>query len=85
MSGGWKVAFDADAVECLLGCRANERRKLLQFAESLKAHPTLPGDFVEQDDSRRNLQVKLVSRFLVTYWADHAVKEVKVVAIEQAD
>jgi hypothetical protein len=85
MIRGWKVAYDSEAVEFLLDRPSKERRRLIQFAESLKSNPTLAGDFVEEDDDARPLQMKLVDRFLVTYWADHAVKEVKIVRIETAD
>jgi hypothetical protein len=85
MIRGWKVTFDSEAVEFLLNRSSRERRRLIQFADSLKANPTLAGDFLEEDDVARSLQLKVVGRFLITYWADHAAKVVNIVRIETAN
>jgi hypothetical protein len=45
----------------------------------------MEGDFVETDDTGRPLQVKLHGKHLITYWPDHAVKEIRIVAIESGD
>lgn len=85
MSRGWKVVLNDDAVEFLLGCRAPARRSLIGLLDKLRNDPQMTGDFVEYDDSGRPLQVKLHRQFLVTFWTDHAVKEIRIVQIEPAD
>jgi hypothetical protein len=85
MSRAWKVVFNDEAVEFLLSCRAPARRTLLGFLDKLRNNPHLAGDFAETDDTGRPLQVKLHRQFLITFWADHAVKEVRIVEIEPAD
>lgn len=62
-----------------------ERNHVLSFLESLAANPERAGDFTERDDSGRIVQIKVLGDYALTYWADHAVKEVKVIKIEKAD
>ena len=62
-----------------------EREMILRFLDSLAADPWKGGDYQEQDEAGRPVQIRLVGRFALTYWADHAVKEVKVTKIEKAD
>ena len=46
--------------------------------------PYAEGDFKDSDESGRPLEVKLVGPYAVTYWADHAVREIKVINVEPA-
>lgn len=58
---------------------------LMKFVRSLAANPNTTGDFAERDNTGRTVQVKLVGRYAITFWADHAVSEVKVTHIKSAD
>ncbi len=61
------------------------RIKLMDFISSLASNPFIKGDFSEKDDVGRDVQVKIVGRFAVTFWADHIVSEVKITHIKPAD
>ena len=56
----------------------------MQFVSSLGENPFATGDFSEKDDAGRTVQVRLVGRFAITFWADHAVSEVEVTHIKPA-
>jgi hypothetical protein len=62
-----------------------QREKVFNFIRSLADNPNTPGDFSEADDARRTVQVKIIDRYAVTFWADHAVSEIKVTHIKPAD
>ena len=62
-----------------------QRRAVMDFVASLSSNPYSRGDFAEKDDVGRDVFVKVVGRFAITYWADHAVCEVKVTHIRRAD
>ncbi len=62
-----------------------ERERLLSFLESLADNPWKQGDYEERDNVGHPIQIKIIGDYALTYWADHAVKEVKVVRIEKAD
>jgi hypothetical protein len=62
-----------------------QREKVFSFIRSLADNPNTLGDFSESDDAHRIVQVKIIGRYAVTFWADHAVSEVKVTHIKSAD
>jgi len=62
-----------------------QRELVMKFVRYLADNPNTPGDFTEQDQASRVLQVKVIGSFAVTYWADHAVCEIKVTHIKSAD
>ncbi|MGH7976289.1 MAG: hypothetical protein ACREDS_13215 [Limisphaerales bacterium] len=62
-----------------------QREKVMDFIRSLADNPNMPGDFSEKDGAARNIQVKVIGRYALTFWADHAVSEIKVTHIKLAD
>jgi hypothetical protein len=78
----YRAVVHGEAVKLLLACTARERRLLLRLLEQLESNPFRAGDFQVKDETGRLQQVFGVAGFLVTYYADHAVKEVRVTEIE---
>jgi hypothetical protein len=62
-----------------------QREQLITFIRSLAQNPNTPGDFLEKDEANRTVQVKVIGRYAVTFWADHAVAEIKITHIRPAD
>lgn len=62
-----------------------QRQKVMNFIRSLATNPNSTGDFSERDEVGRTIYVKIVGRCAVTFWADHAVSEIKVTHIKPAD
>ena len=62
-----------------------ERDRILSFLESLADNPWKRGDYEERDDVGHPIQIKIIGDYALTFWADHAVKEVKVTRLEKAD
>ena len=56
---------------------------VLRFLDYVADSPSQAGDFEERDNTGRPIQVKRLGNFWIWYWADHPVKEVKVLAIER--
>jgi hypothetical protein len=83
VKSGWKYVLNQTSVEVLLSARAAERSRLMQFLHSLAEDPGKHGDFNAQDDVGRTVQIKALGLFMITYWADHAVREVRVIRIER--
>jgi hypothetical protein len=61
------------------------RRQLLAVLDQIAANPFHKGDLQQRDPAGRVHEVALLGDWLVTYWPDHAVKEIRVVALERAD
>lgn len=61
-----------------LSLRGKKRQRLLAALESLARNPFSPADYQELDADGRTNEVILEDEFLITYWLDHAVKEIRV-------
>ena len=84
MNDSWELVIHGPTLSFLLSCRAPDRRLLLKFCDQLQTNPFLEGDYVEKDLTGRPIQLRIVGNWAVTFWADHAVKEVRVLRIEPA-
>ena len=62
-----------------------QRESVMKFIRSLADNPNTAGDFVEKDNAGRVVQVKVIGSYAVTFWADHAVSEIKVTHIKSAE
>ncbi len=74
-----------EAAEILRAIRGNQRISLVAFIDSLSGDPNKGGDYTERDETGRQLEIKVIGSFAITYWADHAALEVKVVDLRRAD
>jgi hypothetical protein len=78
------VLSEAAAMTLATASRA-EQRKLTVILDEVKAAPFRPGDLQERDAQGRVNEVLVVGDWLVTYWPDHAVRELRVVRLEQVE
>ena len=66
--------------------RSRARRdRIMKFIRELANDPFRRGDFQDKDDVGNEIQVKIIGDHAVSYWADHAVREVKVINVQSAD
>ena len=79
------VAFVSELALDAAPKSGNQRTLVMKFIRYLADNPNTAGDFTERDQTNRVLQVKVIGRFAITYWADHAVCEIKVTHIKSAD
>ncbi len=82
MKDAWRLVFDEEAFGFVLTRRARERLVLFKAFDLLRAAPYQEADFEVADRSGRTLSVRRARPFLVTYWLDASVKEVRVVNLE---
>ena len=80
----YSVFVESGVAESLLRLKAKDRERLLRVFKQLRTNPFVDGDYVERDDIGRLIQVLLVGRHAVVFWADHAVKEVKILDLKPA-
>jgi hypothetical protein len=59
------------------------QRKLIGLLYQLAENPSQIGDYSEPDDTGREIQFILVRDLLVAFWADHAIRELRIVDIEE--
>ncbi len=81
----YRIFVRIEAAEALRTIRGIQRASLIAFIDSLSITPGKRGDYTERDETGRDLEIKVVASFAISYWPDHAAKEVKVVDVRRAD
>jgi len=81
----YEVYLRTEAFEFLRHRHSDERNRLLKLLHQLGRDPYRRGDFSERDLNGREIQVLIFQRYAITYWPDHAVKELKVIDVRYAD
>jgi len=84
MKLGYEVFVRYEIYQFLQRVGADDRDRFCDFVESLADDPFRAGDAMTSDDTGRVVQVKMLGRFALFYWADHAAKEVRVVDLIHA-
>jgi hypothetical protein len=74
---------DDSVVEFFAACRKQEREELLRVFRSLAASPYQSGDWIQHAQSGRDIQVKRFGRWLVSFWLDAPVLELRVVDVKK--
>lgn len=62
-----------------------DQRRIALILERLKSQPFLSGDYRESDAAGRVQEVLLVDCWLITFRADHAVSEMRILRLESVD
>jgi hypothetical protein len=82
---GYGYALGEEAVHAFTSLPPRQRRKLLLLLDSLARRPNQPGDYQEAGASGRLYEVRLIDDQLLTWWIDHAEKEIRIVRIEHVE
>ncbi|MEY2879996.1 MAG: hypothetical protein RLZZ15_2376 [Verrucomicrobiota bacterium] len=80
----YDFALGAEAIHAFTAQPARRRERLLQVFDELARHPFSSGDYRERGLSGREYHVRLWDDQIVTWWVDHAAREVRVVRLEWA-
>jgi hypothetical protein len=80
----YSVYVESHIAELFPQMKPKERNQILRLLKKLRTNPFLEGDYVERDNIGRLMQVVIVGQSAVVFWADHAVKEVKVIDLRFA-
>ena len=51
----------------------------------MKAAPLRRGDLQERDAQGRENEILVAGHWIITYWPDHAVRELRIVRLEQVE
>jgi mRNA-degrading endonuclease RelE of RelBE toxin-antitoxin system len=80
----YRVLIAKEVIASLANFSRREKQRVTQFFETLADDPYRAGDYVEQDETGRPIQVLVVGKIALWFWSDHAVKEVKVLDLKSA-
>lgn len=79
---GYDYSLSRTAVEVVLNRPRAVQRKIERVLEQLAGEPFARPDLEEAGESGRRYALRVFGDAIVTFWVDHAAKEVKVVRIE---
>jgi hypothetical protein len=77
--------LDQGVVATILSSKGKTRIELLRIFEKLAEEPYTDGDWVEQSAAGRPVQVKQFKNWLVTYWPDHFVKQLRIADLRRLE
>jgi hypothetical protein len=75
--------MDEETFRFFASSQAGDRRRLLRELAALCENPTQEGDYFVRDTTDRELTVVARKPFLITYWLDAFVREVRVVDVQR--
>lgn len=81
----YRLLIANEVLEFLDGLRQKERLRLRARFVQIADFPENFSDFQERDASGRSLDVNLCGKHAITYWADFADRDVKILRITHAD
>jgi hypothetical protein len=84
VSSNYEFVLSGEAARFLLGSPARVRVQAEGIFDSLASNPFVEADFAEHGPTGRVYYVKVYGDIIVTYWADHAVREIRILRCEIA-
>ncbi len=81
MFESYSIYLRRSASEALSSIRNPKRKAIERFIDYLGENPFDEGDFSEEDESGRKTYCKIIRDHAISYYPDHAVKELKVLEI----
>jgi hypothetical protein len=80
----YRYALDAEVAEVILSLSSRQRREFVKVFRALAANPHQRGEQTFCDSHNREIQKRRFGLWLISYWPDHAVKEVRIVGVQRA-
>ncbi len=81
---GYSAVFAEGAAEFIFQLPKRRQKQVAALARQLAALPHLRSDYFLPDDSGRKVEHLMIEDYVFAYWIDHAVREVRIVDIDDA-
>ena len=78
----YRTVFTREALTFVVRTNEVTFGEIESWVGMIERAPAARGDYVEQDDDGRELQVVMLRVVAITYWTDDAMREVRVIGIE---
>lgn len=77
----YEPVLSSKAWELLCSLSRRRQQRLIRLIQQVAACPAQVGDYQTRDSTGRKLENLRLDGFLITYWADGAVKELRVLDV----
>jgi len=78
----YRYVIDCDVAENLLRLPFRQREELIRIFRFLAADPNQRGESSFKDSTLRDIQKQRFGRWIISFWADHPVKVLRIVGIQ---
>ena len=85
MTRPYAIYLRSEVIDSLRRIAGTQRRMIAAYINSLALDPSSEGDYSVRDSSDRDICIKIIGAYAVTFWADHPVREIKIADIRNAD
>ncbi len=82
-SAAYEPVLSAQATAFLVGLSRQKQRKLLTLLLQVAEHPMQLGDYSTRDEDGHQLQHLVVGDWHISFWADHAVRELRITELAE--
>ena len=79
----YEPVLSSRAAAFLVSLSKPRQRKWIGLLYQLAENPSQIGDYSEPDETGREVQFIVIRDRLIAFWADHAVRELSIVDIEE--
>ncbi|MCC5841617.1 MAG: hypothetical protein JJT96_15995 [Opitutales bacterium] len=79
----YEPVLSSKATAALLGLPKVRQSELIAVIRQLAALPTHPGDYREKDHAGREVEYILAGDFVIGFWADNPVRELRIVEVDE--
>ncbi len=80
---GYEPVLSGRASSSLFGLPRPKQKQVLRLLFQLAEHPSQLGDYATREDDGREIQHLLVGDWHFSFWADHAVRELRITEIDE--
>jgi len=78
----YRYVIDCDVAETLVRLPARQREDLIRAFRFLAANPSQRGESSFKDSTLRDIQKKQFGRWVISFWADQPVEELRIVGVQ---
>ena len=79
----YHYAVDDCVLDFFSNCTKREREQLMRVFLALADDPFQKGDYVQRTASGREVQVKRFGKWLITFWPDDPVTELRIIDLRK--
>ncbi len=80
----YEPVLSSRAAAYLVALSKSRQKRLINLLATLAENPNQVGDYSLPDNTGRDIQFILIRDQLIAFWPDHAVKELRILDIEEA-
>ena len=79
----YEPVLSSKAAASIVGLSRAKQKQVLLLLFQLAEHPGQLGDYVSHDEGGRDVQHLMVGDWFFSFWADHAVRELRITEITE--